>query len=222
MSFLSKLFGRKTQQEASFDPQQEEAELAWDKEKSAFMEAVLGQEHDMVMHAIIPFAVGGGLDLYYYPNGAPGTGIATKELVDRRGKGPSNRVFPCYELVMFTKHTLNLDEAKNPETPFGAAHTKINSVLNLIANYCAQAKLNPNETCEFPAEMEKVGGKCLIFDAYPSAKTTGPKGMGLLLVMEVHRSEMEFARQNGGEKLIEKLKESGVYPYSDMERDPVA
>jgi hypothetical protein len=41
----------------------------------------------MVMHAIIPYAIGGGLDLYYYPNGLPGTAIATKELSERNWSG---------------------------------------------------------------------------------------------------------------------------------------
>jgi hypothetical protein len=30
------------------------------KQKSEFLESLLGEQHDMVMHAIIPFAVGGG------------------------------------------------------------------------------------------------------------------------------------------------------------------
>jgi len=44
------------------------------------MEAILGKEHDMVMHAMIPYAIGGGLDLYYFPNKIEGVAIATKEL----------------------------------------------------------------------------------------------------------------------------------------------
>jgi hypothetical protein len=155
------------------------------KQKSEFLESLLGGQHDMVMHAIIPFAVGGGLDLYYYPNGISGTAIATKELVDRHGNGPSNRVYPVYELVMFTKHALNLDEAKDDTTPFGSAHRNLNSILNLIARYCTEATLNPGDTCEFPEEMENVGGKCLIFDAYSPTDASGPREIGLLLIIEV-------------------------------------
>jgi len=33
--------------------------------KSTFLESILGREHELVMHAVIPFAVGGTLDLYY-------------------------------------------------------------------------------------------------------------------------------------------------------------
>ena len=39
--------------------------------------------------------------------------------------------------------------------------------------------------------------------------------------MEVHRDEMEFAMNNGTAELIEKLKEAGYYPYSDLDRKSV-
>lgn len=197
-------------------------EQEWDERKSALMEQALGPEHDMVMHAIIPYAIGGGLDLYYYPHGVPGTGIATKELSELPGEGSSNAVFDCYELVMFTRHTLNLDAARDERTPFGRAHANINAVLNAIAPYSAQATLNPNETCEFPASMEDVGGKCLIFDGYPDYSEDQPDEFGLLAVIEIFRSEMQYARKKGGGKLIEKLIAAGHYPYSDMDRKPVA
>jgi hypothetical protein len=199
----------------------EETGERWYDRKSALMEEMLGKEHDIVMHAIIPYAIGGGLDLYYYPNGVPGTGVATKELSELPGEGSSNGVFQCYELVMFTKHPLDLD-AEDEDTAFGRAHSFINAVLNFIAPYSAQATLNPNETCEFPADMPTVGGRCLIFDGYPSYPDDEPAEFGLLAVIEVFPSEMAYARKNGGAKLLKRLKAKGHYPYSDMDREPVA
>jgi len=152
---LGRIFKRK-KPEKSANEHNEEAELEWDRKKSEYLESLLGKEHNVVMHAIIPFAIGGGLDLYYYPNGVPGTAIATKELVDRHGNGPSNKVYPAYELVMFTKHALNLDEAKDDTTPFGSVHRDLNSILNLIARYSTEATLNPHDTCEFPKSAVKV------------------------------------------------------------------
>jgi hypothetical protein len=32
---------------------------------------------------------------------------------------------------------------------------------------------------------------------------------------------MDYAREHGGEELLEKLKQAGHYPYSDMERPAV-
>jgi hypothetical protein len=192
----------------------------WYDQKTALMAGILGPEHNVVMHAVIPYACGGGLDLYYFPNGIAGTAIATKELSETPGEGSSNDVFDSYELVMFTRHPPSLNVAEDESTPFGRAHQSINAILNCIAPYSAQATLNPNETCEFPEDMETVGGKCLIFDAY--GLDGEHKDFGLLVVIEVHRSEMEYAREYGGKKLLDKLKIAGYYPYSDLERPAVA
>lgn len=201
---------------------------AWNEQKSAWMEELLGPEHDMVMHAIIPYFLGGGLDLYYYPNGVTGihcvtgTGIATKELSTLPGDGSSNKIFQNYEMVMYTKETLDLDLAKDASTPFGAMHDTINRFLNMMAPYSAEASLNPHETCEFPEDMEDVGGRCLIFDYYGATSEEFPAEFGLLLLIEIFRSEMAYARENGGDALIKLLQEHGHYPYSDLDREPVA
>lgn len=194
----------------------------WYERKSRLMEASLGQEHDMVMHAIIPYAIGGSLDLYYYPNGLPGTAIATKELSEMPNEGSSNDVYRSYELVMFTKHRLDLQAALDENTEFGRVHMNINAILNCIAPYSAQAELNPNETCEFPDEMKDVGGKCLIFDGYACHSDDLVENFGLLALIEIFRTEMDFAREHGGARLIKRLKAKEYYPYSDLDREPVA
>lgn len=86
----------------------------------------------------------------------------------------------------------------------------------------AQTTLNPNDTCEFPADTKRIGGKCLIFDGYACHSDDAAGNFGLLALIEVFRSEMEFARENGGDALIERLKAKGHYPYSDLDREPVA
>ena len=205
-------------------PADSETNLAsgWYDQKSEIMAAILGPEHSMVMHATIPYGVGGFLDLYYYPNGLPGTAIATKELSELPGQGSSNLAFACYELAMFTRHTLNISEARDESTAFGHAHATINRVLNYIARYSSATSLNPKETCAFPAEMKLVGGKCLIFDAYGVPDDDTFRTFGILAVIEVHPSEMNFARSEGGSALIARLKNAGYYPYSDLDREPVA
>lgn len=204
------------------DDDQENEQLAddWYERKSQLLEILLGKEHDMVMHAMIPYAMGGALDLYYYPNDIPGTGVATKELSEAPGEGSANKLYPNYELVMFTRREIALDQAHDNASLFGKAHKNINAILNLIAPYSAEAELNPRDTCEFPEDMESVGGKCLLFDAY-NAEANTFDDFGAMLAMEVFRSEMEFARAHGGEELISRLKAFGHYPYSDMQREPV-
>lgn len=188
------------------------------------MEVLLGKEHEEVQHSLIPYAHGGWLDLYYYPHGIPGTGVATKELIDERGKGPGNARFKAYELVMFTRQELDLTDVAGETTAFGKANEDMVWVLTLIARYGTEASLNPFETLEFPADFGRVGGKCFILDSY-DPKGTGFRFMnqsfGLLLVMEVFRSEMKWAMENGGAELIGRLKDAGVYPYSDLDRSAI-
>lgn len=196
-------------------------ESEWYKRKSAFLEEWLGKQHGLIGTSILPYYLGGGLDLYYYPSGIPGTAIASKQLCEVPEEGPSNTIYKRYELVMFTKHALSLEDASDQSTPFGRAHTNMHRILDLIARYSPTAELNPHETCEFPREMDRVGGKCLIFDGYAQSSPETPAEFGLLALIEVFPTEMKFAAKHGGAELIERLKKAGYYPYSDLDRPPV-
>jgi hypothetical protein len=193
----------------------------WTEHKSRLMEASLGKEHDRVMHAIVPFYVGGTLDAYFYPNGVAGTGIATKELSELPNSGSRSDTYSCYELVMFTRRQLDVATALDEKTPFGRAYLDIDRILNAVARYSREVKLNPRETLEFPGDIEGLGGKCIVFDGYAVHSDHVVRRFGLLLVIEVFRREMEFAQKHGTAQLIEKLKARGAYPYSDLDREPV-
>jgi hypothetical protein len=41
------------------------------------------------------------------------------------------------------------------------------------------------------------------------------------LAIEVFREEMNWARAQGTEKLVERLQAAGAYPFSDLDRAPV-
>jgi hypothetical protein len=195
--------------------------------KSQFMEKVLGKEHDIVMHAIIPYDIGGSLDLYYYPDYMGGTAVASKELANYKFNKPKNDWLDAYELVMVTNNKIDLDSVKNKQAEpgsFAYDHKLINSTLNMIGRYSTQATLNPYETLEFPADMEVVGGKCFILDILSEpymCKETKNRKFGLLLIIEIHRDEMEFAMQQKGKELIEMLKENKVYPFTGINRKSI-
>lgn len=91
-------------------------------------------------------------------------------------------------------------------------------MFTTIGNYSSQAVLNPKETCEVPTAHEE--NACLIFDAYKGFQIAN-RIHHLLLCMEIFRSEMDYARANGTDKLIELLKNAGHYPYSDLNREKV-
>ncbi|AYB34061.1 suppressor of fused domain protein [Chryseolinea soli] len=216
MGFFSKLFGKK---ETPKEFTEEEWNTYYD-DKQKGLENVLGKMHDMVGHAIIPFEVGGTLDMYYFINGIPGTGFATMELIKPDGSGPIPNKLGTYELVSFTKEAYDSSSA---DTPFNRIQGRLNGILTAIANYASQAKLQPKETAELPGE-EGQPNYCLLFDDYKPNEQEfkiGDRTHGLLLVMEIFKDEMDFAMENGSAKLIEKLKAKGHYPYSDLNRASV-
>ena len=217
MNIFKKIFCKKKKEE-------EFTQEEWDNDyelKMKGLEYVLGKSHNMVGHAIIPFEIGGAVDMYYFPNGIKGTGFATMELLKPDGTGPIPNELGTYELVAFTK--LDYIQDKEETNPFNLIERHICGILTGIGFYSFDAKLNPLDTCEMP-QKEGEPNLCLIFDEYkPDRKEfkIGDRKHGLLLIMEVHREEMEFAMENGTSKLIEKLKAKGYYPYSDLDRESV-
>ena len=217
MNILKKIFGKK---EVKKEFSQEEFDKDYEL-KMAGLEFVMGKSADLVGHAIIPFDLGGAVDMYYFPNGIKGTGFATMELLQPDGTGPVPNKLGTYELVAFTK--LDYVQDKEETNPFNIIERRACGILTGIGSYSFSAKLDPLETCEMPTK-EGEPNICLIFDEFkPEGKefTVGNRKHGLLLIMEVHRDEMEFAINNGTAKLIEKLKDAGYYPYSDLDRKSV-
>ncbi len=172
---------------------------------------------DMVGHAIIPFDVGGNVDMYYF-DAEPGTVMATMEFIQPDGTGPAPSRIGAYELAAFTKEKYS----EKRDSKFGKMERRMCSIFTTIGNYGVDEVLNPFDTCEIP--QEKGGTICLIFDDASRKGESfliGGKKCGLLLVVEVFRSEMEFAMENGTRTLIDLLREKGYYPYSDLDRPKV-
>lgn len=193
-------------------------------QKTQRMVELLGPEHDLVSHAVPAFHQGGSLDLYYYPQRSGGTAIATKQVSTWGAPGPSNSAMKSYELAMFTRHAVDLKDLDvgDKPGPFGDAKKSISAVLNALAHYCPQAVVEPGHTLEFPKDMEEIGGKCLIFEMHPSWKPDQVLDFGLLIAIEIHRDEMEFAMSHGAAALLDLLWKAGYLPYSDLDRPSVA
>lgn len=73
MSFLKKLFGKKQRQNWT-----EEALDAFYIAKDKAIQGVLGEQTPTVGHAIIPFEIGGAVDMYYYHHKVKGTFLQRK------------------------------------------------------------------------------------------------------------------------------------------------
>jgi hypothetical protein len=220
LNALRKLFSKKPEpQPVSKDFSDQEYEQDYEL-KSKGLEKVLGEMHGLVGHAIIPFSIGGAVDMYYFPNHIQGTGFATMELIAPDGTGPLPNRLGTYELVAFTKHPYHTSE--DEKTPFNFIERRICGIFTSIGFYSFEAALNPKETCEIPREGEE--NRCLVFDLYEPNGTTftiGERKHHLLLCIEVFKSELDFARENGSDALFTLLKQAGHYPYSDLDREPV-
>ena len=222
MKWWRKLLGRKdieaneTEQDSWTE---EELELHFDLKQQG-LETVLGPMHNTVGHAIIPFSLGGAVDIYSFPQEDGSTAFASMELIQPDGTGSVPNQLGTYELVAFTRYGVNPRETK--KDGFSTMEQRICGLFTRIGNFSFEVKLEPGETAEFPNEQEDA--QCLIFSDYrPDGRpfNIGDQEHGLLLVIEVHKSEMDYARQNGTPQLIDKLKAAGYYPKSDLDRPSV-
>lgn len=208
-----------TESSASSQPRFSKEEIdSYNVLKLAGMEKVLGPVHNQVNEAVVPWEEGGNLDMYYFNNGIPGTGLATMELIKPDGTGPVPNADGTYELLAFTK----LAFANNSEA-FNQIERRMNMVFTAIANYSIVNGIQPGETTEIPEDGSVT--KFFVFDEYKPNGTEfmiGNKKHGLLLMIEIHREELDFATNNGSTELLKRLKEAGHYPYSDLNRKPVA
>ncbi|MCG8571295.1 MAG: suppressor of fused domain protein [Spirochaetes bacterium] len=189
------------------------------EKKSKSLENLLGELHELVGHAIVPFQIGGAVDMYYFLKSKYGTAFATMELIEPDGSGPKpNNNGKTYELVGFTKQKYS----ENKESDFSKIERRICGIFTTIGNYSYQAVLNPKETCEIPNEDNTTN--CLIFDEYTDNENKfiiDDHEHSLLICIEVFKNEMDYAMEYGTDKLISKLKEKKIYPYSDLDRESV-
>jgi len=224
VDFLTRLFkGREPQPEFT----EEQHALDYDQKKTGF-EAVLGTMHDLVHHAFTPYAIGGSLDIYVFPNHITGTGFVSMELLLPDGSGPAPNRDGTYELIMFTKRKIDSEKSEitKSESSFDKMVLRCRTIMTSTANYGAAsgqyaAVLNFLDTCTFPMSEDDDCEYAYCFYHKYADFSVGNRKHHLLLIMEIFESEQDYARQEGTEKLLEKLKAKGYYPYSDLDREPV-
>ncbi len=219
-SWFKRLFGGKPPEPTPMSPEEEAASNAFDEGKQAALDATLGAMEEHVIHAIIPFFVGGGLDLYPFRRHIPGTLYVTQELFtwDKRDRAKPSK-HGCFELAAAYRDEESLGGEGMPPSV-----EKASNILNPVARYSHMAKLNPGETAEIPGD-EGEPNTCFVLDRLDlrgKSLSTGGEPFFIMIVIHVHPSELAFARTEGSAKLLERLKARGFYPYSDLDRQPVA
>ncbi len=202
----------------------EDVRLKFGVAKQRGLEEALGPMHGVVGHAIIPFEIGGPVDMYYFPNALEGTAFVTQELIDPDGTGPMPSEIGTYELVAFTRHPLSpeMGTGGRQQTDFDRVELRMRSIFTRLANYSRDAVLKPHETCEVPDGDGET--PAIVFDEFKPVRgefRIDGRKHGLLLCIEVFPSELALARKSGSEALLRGLMDAGHYPYSDLNRAPV-
>jgi hypothetical protein len=93
-----------------------------------------------------------------------------------------------------------------------------------LAAYTCKAKLEPEQTMDIGNFLGDSTLPAIIF-AHPreggfSFEFAGKK-FGLLLYVGIAAEELNYARKNGGAKLLAKLKQANVFPYTEPGRGSV-
>lgn len=190
--------------------------------KRGALEKILGKMHDTVGHSFFAFQVGGPVDMYYFPKAIEGTALVTMELIEPDGSGPLPNRLGTYELIAFTKHKIE-EKNESKSIAFNKIEERICHIFTMVGDNSFQRKIEPQDTGEIPPQDEGEN-ICVVFDEYKKKGIDfkiNNKKHGLLLCIEVFRQEMVYAIEEGSNKLLEKLKEKGYYPYSDLDREPV-
>jgi len=233
--WFKKLFAGRPRGQSEMTPERE----AFDEEKQKALEAALGPMEEYVVHSLIPMLLGGGVDLYPFRRHMPGTVYVTQELFafDEESR-PKKSKQGWYELAAAFREEAepagkvpkSLEEAdaamgEDGELTGGArpadSAQETKALLTPLAHYAGMASLSPGETAEIPGD-EGEPNTCVVFDRLECAPmAAGGTPFFLLLVIRIHPEELALARREGSGVLLERLKERGYYPYSDLDRAAV-
>ncbi len=178
----------------------------WDARLLA-MEAILGPSDDTVFHAKVPLAArspeASAADVVSFSKKIPGIAYATAELIgcDHQRKGALGN----YELLI-------VHRAPNDWGP---------GLISRLALYTFDAVLSHGETMDIsPIVPEDSTLSALLFCEAARLEVLGRKA-GLLLCMGITPDELSWKSRNGGAALADRLKQAGIYPYTDMQRASV-
>jgi hypothetical protein len=197
----------------------EKIESDFYEKKVKWISSLFGESHEGVYHAIIDYWMGGPVDMYMYPNHIPGMAFVTFDIASYCSKECKPNQLGYFEVAMFTR----LKHDDNEKSQFMKQMLRFRVIMTKTARYSTDAVLSPGNTMEIPLDEENKNIACVVIDYYPENNATiiENERLHLLTLIEIHRSEMEYAMANGSEFLFTRLKEAGYYPYSDLDRQPV-
>lgn len=171
--------------------------------RQAALESVLGKSDGRVLHALMPFNIGGQADVLVFRRHIPGLVAATCELLGE----------PCQKQNALG--TFELAVAQREDHDWGP------SVISHLARYTCERKVGLGNTMDLGANFPKGSTMAgLLFAAYRRFEYAGAKA-GILLCLSITAEEMEACQAGKTKQVFAALKSSGVYPYSNLFRASV-
>jgi suppressor of fused protein SUFU len=177
----------------------------WDARMTA-MRNVLGDADGMVGHATIPFEVGaelgGAADIVYFRTHVPGVVSVTSELIGRDAQLENS--LGNYELAI----------CHRDDEPWGPG------LISRLALYTLEAVLEPGETMDIAtATPEGSTIAAFLFQEFARFEVLGRRA-GILLCLGITSEELALCRSGKSGEVERSLRDAGVYPYTDLYREP--
>jgi Suppressor of fused protein (SUFU) len=178
----------------------------WDA-RIAALTPILGKPTDKVLHAVIPFQLGGSADVLPFPDFTPGITYVTAEMTGEDvGQRPTT--LGNYELMICARQELQ----------------KAGDLISKLARYTCDAELEPGETMDIGTFFGDSTIRALLF-TYPREVPVHFEFLGqrcgLLLCIGITSEELAFKKAHGSANLLALLRQHGVFPYTVPERPSV-
>lgn len=180
--------------------------LWWDARLAA-LESILGKSSDMVGHGLIPFQLGADLggtaDIVYFHNHVDGIVSATAELIGNPDQVPNT--LGNYELAICCRD----DDDWGP------------NLVGQLAHYTLETPLEPGQTMDIgPATPDGSSIDAFLFCDYGRFRVRD-QDAGIIMCVGITSSELAACRSGDRDRVESLLKSSGVYPFSDLQRESV-
>lgn len=180
---------------------------SWYDDRRAALESIFGKAHHMVGHASTPFFAGaesgGAADVFYFRHHVPGIVAVTFELIGHADQKPNE--LGAYELAICQRDGVGWGER----------------IIGRLAYYTLERCLQPRETMSI-GKATPAGStiSAFLFDEFGRFTIRG-RPAGVLLCLGITSDELAACREGRRMEVIQALKSSGVYPFTDLNRGSV-
>jgi hypothetical protein len=186
--------------------QNDEWQRIWDA-RIAALTPILGKPKDTVLHAVIPFQLGGSADVLPFPDFTPGVSYVTAEMTGE-DVGQLPTALGNYELMICARQELQ----------------KAGDLISNLARYTCEAELEPGETMDLATFFGDSTIRALLF-THPREEPVHFEFLGqrygLLLCIGITSDELSFKQAHGSESLLALLRQHCVFPYTTPDRPSV-